>query len=67
MRASDPAEVSLASGRPQLDDFFAYWCKICQRAAPAVYKAEQIYGDRVGFVFLDTDDPATYDFKRDLG
>lgn len=67
MVASDPAEVNLASGKPQLVEFFAYWCRICQRAAPAIHKAEQIYGDRVDFAFLDTDDPATNEFKRTLG
>lgn len=67
MVASDPAEVNLAFGKPQLVEFFAYWCRTCQRAAPAVHKAEQLYEGRVNFVFLDTDDPATHEFKRKLG
>lgn len=67
MVASDPASFTTASGRPQLVEFFAYWCLICQKAAPAVHKAEQAYGQQVGFVFLDTDDPATREFKRELG
>lgn len=67
MQASDPAAVVLAADRPQLIEFFAYWCRICQRAAPAIHKVEQSYSGRVGFVFLDTDDPATDEFKRSLG
>ncbi len=67
MVASDPSSFTINAGRPQLVEFFAYWCRNCQRAAPAVHKAEQIFGDRVNFVFLDTDDPATHEFKRELG
>jgi hypothetical protein len=35
--------------------------------APHVHGLEQIYGDRMNFVYLDRDDPATVDLQAQLG
>lgn len=35
--------------------------------APVVHGLEQIWGDRINFVYLDIDDKGTRDFKRQLG
>ncbi len=32
--------------------------------APIVHGLEDIYQDRINFVYLDVDDPATIEFKR---
>lgn len=34
---------------------------------PVVHGLEQQYGERIRFVYLDIDDPATNEFKRALG
>lgn len=35
--------------------------------APIVHGLEDIYKDRINFVYLDIDDPATSDFQRYFG
>ncbi len=34
---------------------------------PVVHGLEALYGDRIGFVYLDIDDPATQPLKTELG
>lgn len=67
LRGTDPSTVQLASGRIQLIEFFAYWCPTCKRMAPTVHGLEDAYGDEIGFVYLDRDDPATASFRETLG
>jgi hypothetical protein len=35
--------------------------------APIVHGLEDLYQDRINFVYLDIDDPATEEFKRHFG
>jgi thioredoxin-like negative regulator of GroEL len=64
--ATDPSTVKLAAGKPQLVEFFAYWSGPSLAMAPIIQGVEKEYTGRVGFVYLDIDDPATEPFKRQL-
>lgn len=66
LEASDPAEFELAAGRPQLVEFFAYWCGTCQAMAPLVHQLGSDYSGQIDFVYLDIDDPATAGFREAL-
>jgi thiol-disulfide isomerase/thioredoxin len=67
LRASDPTTVTLASGNLQLVEFIAYWCVTCKAIAPTVHGLESLYGDEINFVYLDREDPATFQFQEQLG
>lgn len=67
LRASDPNTFVLASGKVQLVEFMAYWCAVCKAMAPTVHGLEDLYGDKINFVYLDRDDPATFAFQQQLG
>lgn len=65
--ASSVEDFALASGQVQLVEFFAYWCAVCKAIAPTVHGLENIYGDHINFVYLDRDDPNTFQFQEQLG
>ncbi len=65
--ASDPAEFSLISERPQMVVFFADWSPASKSMAPVVNGLADRYEGRVNFVFLDIDDPANALFKALMG
>lgn len=65
--STDPASVTLASGRVQLIEFFAYWCSVCKALAPTVHGLENLYSEQVNFIYLDRDDPETLPLQEQLG
>lgn len=65
--ATDPVNVKLATGKPQLIEFFAYWCTTCQTMKPTVNELKTSYDGKVAFVFLDIDDTNTTNLKNSLG
>jgi len=67
LQATDPQTVKLAAGKTQLIEFFAYWSPVSKAMVPVMDRLRRLYGDRVGFVFLDVDDPANHLFKVLLG
>ena len=64
---ADNAEVIGSTGRPQVIEFFAYWCSNCNAARPRVQAMEAAYWGKVDFVYLDIDDPANADVKSQYG
>lgn len=65
-QASDPADFKLVSGRYQLLTFYATWAPDSDVMAPVIYNLEGKYGNRIGFVYLNLDDPANSIFKEML-
>lgn len=64
--ATDPATVELASGKPELIVFFAYWDGNSRIMMPYLLNLQDQYGAQVNFIYLDIDDPATSSLKRAL-
>jgi thiol-disulfide isomerase/thioredoxin len=63
---SDPRSVVLASGKPQLVMFYAYWSGPSQAMSPIVQSLATEFEDQVLFTYLDIDDPATEALKKQL-
>jgi thiol-disulfide isomerase/thioredoxin len=66
LSATNPRTVQIASGKPQLIEFFAYWSGPSLAMAPLVQGLQREYVGKVNFVYLDIDDPANKSFKRQL-
>jgi len=64
LHATNPLTVQLASGKPQIVEFFAFWSGPSLAMAPILKGIEKEYAGRVNFVYLDSDDPATKIFKQ---
>lgn len=61
---ADSAERVAATGNPQLVEFFAYWCTVCQGIRPTIHSLEAEYWGEVDFVYLDIDDAANEDLME---
>ena len=57
----DPPTLFAATGRPQLVEFFAFWCTICNRIKPSIHALEAEYWEQVDFVYLDREADANSD------
>ena len=66
LQATDPKEFSLASGKYQLVEFFAFWNGTSQAMAPIINKLEIEFGDQMNFVYLDIDNPANDEYEKSL-
>ncbi len=67
IQASDPAAVELASGKPRLIEFFAYWSGPSLAMAPIIAGLENEFDGSLAFVYIDIDDPASEALKKQLG
>jgi len=67
LEASNPKLLKLASGKVQLIEFFAFWDATSKAMAPLMNQLNTEYGKNVYFHFLDIDDPATQNLKKQLG
>src|SRR5215470_18632509 len=61
--ASDPALVR-STGRPQVIEFFAFWCTVCQGMRPTMHALQDEYGQSVDFIYLDIDADNTKELRR---
>ena len=64
--ASDPQLVR-ATGRPQMLEFFAFWCDICQGMRPMIHQLQDQYDGQVDFIYLDIDAANTKQLQQDFG
>jgi len=64
LKATDPKNFKLASGKYQLVEFFAFWSGMSQAMAPIMNKLELEYGDQINFIYLDIDNPANDQLKK---
>ncbi len=67
LKASDPKTLKLASGKVQLIEFFAFWDATSKALAPILNQLRTEFGHKANFFFLDIDDPATQNIKKQLG
>jgi thiol-disulfide isomerase/thioredoxin len=64
LEATSPEEFNPAAGRMQLVEFFAAWSPLSKSMAPVINALKEKYGESIGFVFLDIDDPANGIYKH---
>jgi len=64
LKATDPKKFTLASGKYQLVEFFAFWSGTSQAMAPIMNRLELEYGDQINFIYLDIDNPANDRIKK---
>jgi len=67
MRASNPKDLHIISGRPQVVVFFAFWCGNSRAMYPILKRLEAEYFQQINFIYLDIDDPANTAIKNQLG
>jgi len=67
MRASNPKDLHLVSGRPQIIVFFAFWDGNSRAMYPIIKRLEAEYFQQVNFIYLDIDDPGNTAIKNQLG
>ncbi len=48
-------EIALTNGKPTILEFYADWCEICQKMAPAMLSAEKKSFHKLDFVLLNVD------------
>jgi thiol-disulfide isomerase/thioredoxin len=63
--ASDPSLVG-TTGKPQVVQFFAFWCTVCQGMRPRIHQLQDEYAGAVDFVYLDIDAQNTKDLQKKL-
>lgn len=63
--SSDPA-LAGKTGRPQVVEFFAYWCTECQRMHPVMEDLKAEFSAAVDFLYYDIDAANTKDLQRQL-
>jgi thiol-disulfide isomerase/thioredoxin len=62
---SDPQLVRV-TGRPQVVEFFAYWCTSCQEMRPTMHELQDEYADRIDFLYLNIDNADTQTARTQL-
>ncbi len=52
----DP-EIAFLNKKPTYLEFYADWCEVCKKMAPAVEEIKKEYNNNINFVFLNVDNP----------
>lgn len=65
--AADTATLVGATGRPQLVEFFTYWCSVCRSIKPTIHTIEAEYWGQVDFVYLDREADANSEVVQQFG
>ena len=66
MYASDPKLVR-NTGRPQVVEFFAFWCDVCKAMHPDMVTLQQEYQQQADFIYLDIDADNTKELRQSMG
>lgn len=68
LRGEDRIKLEDFTGKPTVAAFFASWCTVCLRELPGFAELENLIGDDVNFVGINTmNNGSGYDFAVDRG
>nr|YP_002049170.1 thioredoxin-like protein TxlA [Paulinella chromatophora]ACB42960.1 thioredoxin-like protein TxlA [Paulinella chromatophora] len=66
-RSSLDLEVALSNGRPTLVEFYADWCAVCHKMAPALKEIKENRENQINVVLLNVDNPRWQHELEDYG
>jgi len=64
---SPPLTVIGRNQKPTVVDFWAPWCENCKFFAPTLSQIHSEYGNRVNFILVNADNPASWNIIEEFG